>query len=432
MRGADTILSDHMTRFWTILGCKIRNFIDLLVLFKFHGQIPLPITKTLDMIKDWSPNQNVQQAAYPTIGAIRSLERATPASITKECLTLQLLPSEILLEIVQYLGPSSLKSLHRVCRRTNDIYIRHLKTHQDLESIFDFSDLSLYSVFEVMIRRSFGSSHNALRHLERMAFLAMLERDDSIPPSRSICSACATTHETRCFSDETLRQMSKFRECLGTSGRMWICPNTILSFEQVRTLGGHLRRHVIIQDCDSLSVAGRMAMTVKWPLLHTPPGYVPLSSCVSALLSLLHAPVCPHWQLKDSFVISQYDEECKLLKPTETIDDLDMPSPCECNGCTGRTGECVHCGTKVQFVFGYDIHFKSTLFVTSSRKLGIYKNCTDPTWIAQLNHSSDFTNLERAWKQTMHSGEHHFKQGGPSISVKVGNPWQSFAQHVCY
>ena len=65
----------------------------------------------------------------------------------------------------------------------------------------------------------------------RWAFLYMLDRNRpgdycQKPDSKVLCSSCRTRHVVKNFSQSQLQKDSSERQCLGSEGRLWICPHT--------------------------------------------------------------------------------------------------------------------------------------------------------------------------------------------------------------
>ena len=435
-----------MDHFWTKLGHRIGEFLDLpMLMFENYYQAPLPVTHAVAGVDGQISNQTASHVDSPTVESDVSLEAVTPTNTVEQSPKLVDLASEILLEIVQYLGPSSLYSFRQTCGRMHAICKQFRETEPDRDAIAERSDFSEECVRQCMRREKFETPRDALRFLEHMTVLAMLERDNGCFPSRMICSICVRTHAAKYFSDEALGQSSHDRRCIGSLGRMWICPQTILSFDPARKPKEPWTYHSYSQDCDSLSVVDCRPPTVRWPLFHTIPGRLPVSCCVAVRLSLLQAFVCPHWQLKDAFVMDHYNEDCQLLRHASTLRDpnkkLSDAELCKCKSCSGQTGDCEKCGSKIQFLFDYDIHFRGTIFVAATRKLDTYKSCTEPGWLAQLELSSDFAERARAWRQTMSVCDRQFapRVKGERLllagdSIPAGHPCRSversFARHL--
>ena len=264
----------------------------------------------------------------------------------------------------------------------------------------------------------FVNDRIATGYFERMTFLSMLERDGQIPDSRPICSACATTHKINFFAGDSLRQESWKRECLGSIGRIWICPRTILSFDQLKALNRSSESRLIHQDCEFYESMRCSAPALEWPLIPVTASIAPSKSLVSVALSSLDAYVCPHWQLKDDFVLLHYDEGCKRLTSNWRAEGVPKQPECACRACTYQIRDCEFCGTRISFTLGYDEEFRRTLFVKARRYLGRFTRPTDPAWIAQLDFPWEFASRQQAWEQTLRECERKF---GPNIWAFVEN-----------
>lgn len=333
---------------------------------------------------------------------------------------LQHLPTELLLVIGSSLPASSIISLAQTCRR---IYYNLGDSIEATLGGVPVRPLSARnrSVDTGRERHLVPESHhrsgdheyippNSKRHAveepsvlrsERLIFLCMLERDRQIEPSRAVCSSCITTHDISCFSPDSLKQQSDQRECLGRSGRMWICPHWQCSYDEIRSSSIDQRQD---HDCGASTprslqpfvTSNRGGPIMTWPLIKLGNSHAPPSkSQVADALRPLILSVCPHWSMKDPFVLRHYSPDCEKLS-------LSTPrSPralCKCKVCLWRKPNCPSCGASIYFHITRDDRYGNyALDVFVWRKGFNFNNITDPGWIRQLAYPPEFEVLEQAW-----------------------------------
>ena len=335
-------------------------------------------------------------------------------------MTLSQLPTEILLQIAFHLRPSSIVAMSYVCRQ-----FRYNMGISITELLGDAQYLR-YGVSRSPSANSFSHDHlqppqislsetrYTIKHPERLELLRMLENDDLIPPSRAICSSCGTTHPVSTFSKTALRQESRLRQCLGGEGRIWICPHASINFDRTKTHGSPRLVHKCHRECSVETFFEYPALVTKWQLIHDIGGSALPKALVSMTLSCLNAYICPHWQLKDEFVLDHYDESCKrMLLDCSGLSKLpecdchtckwqtkDLPE-CDCHPCKWQTKDCPFCTARILFAVETDEFKRRTLCVMVLRELGHYRGITDPAWIAQLHYPRDFEVLKSAWDSTL-------------------------------
>lgn len=66
-------------------------------------------------------------------------------------------------------------------------------------------------------------------HLELMT---LLERD-GFWTSHAVCSYCVTTHDKKLFPEDSLWKGNKSRRCLGSTGKIWTCPHTQITYNSL-------------------------------------------------------------------------------------------------------------------------------------------------------------------------------------------------------
>lgn len=325
---------------------------------------------------------------------------------------LQHLPTELLLEIALYLRPSSVMSMSYVCRQ-----IRYNMGVSIQEQCMGQGVFRHEASGTNIIRR-------ATWHSERLELLCMLERDHLIPRYRSICSICRTTHPRSFFSADALRHESRTRSCLGSVGRVWIAPDIIISFDQLKSYANRHDSYLCHRDCWNTASPCSFNPMFDWPLVHAFDGSMPSNSTVADVLSTLDAYICPHWQLRDPIVLNQYDENCQRLR-LSPLHGRSSPR-CDCRVCMSPLDGCSLCGAQIHYKFRTDSNGKGrTLFVVARRDLKNYGSLTDWSWIEQLNYPEEYDSLTQAWEQTVRRCEYNLKT---KFSPYGGEdqPWRRF------
>lgn len=326
--------------------------------------------------------------------------------------SLQQMPTELLLLIAQSLPPSGLMSLTYTCQRIK----RNLNV--SIRDILGPSQSVKDSTFEEIrrkleeLRRGMSlpnltgrtglkgnaancDSHSDPKRLERLELVYMLDRDGQIAPSKAVCSTCAAVHEVSLFSVDSLRLDPRNRQCVGSAGRIWICPHWHISHEEA---------HTMVRDshvCGSQKVfVGQLGLndaTIILPVTHLVGGEVPSRRKVKKVLQPLDIYVCPHLRVKDKFILRHYSPDCSRLKS----DSMFVGSPqhctdlCKCKACLWGLCTCAACGTVICFSINTLIGGRSTLYITPRREI---PNCniTDPKWISQVASPPEIAAFDRA------------------------------------
>ena len=326
-----------------------------------------------------------------------------------------LLP-ELFLMVAAYLPPSSLMSLSYSCSR---IYNKLSLSIEDLlgerEQLAQLPRNALVSripKWTINDRGYFQWSvptiAQNLHHTERLNLLSMLDRDGKLPPSKAVCSGCADTHDRSLFSTESLAQSSYERRCLGSAGRLWICPHWILDHNLITTSsrpqGSHWcgKKMVTVMAFDHEFAESTI---LWWVAAFRGSDKAPSKKLVEDILSRTDVNVCKHLRLSDDFVSSLYSPDCKKL----WINDLS--SPCDCSTCaqqpqpttieeyrdSPRGGKCESCGTNVHFNISKNREGEKALKLVIRRKIAEFRGCTDRAWIEQVNDPRECEELERKW-----------------------------------
>jgi hypothetical protein len=176
-----------------------------------------------------------------------NLDEEDDVERTPHLASLELMPTEMLLDITSYLSPSSLMSAcysSRHIRNLLGILIEdvlgkrshcpdssalepgscHLRRERDMRR-------QLFQPLE--ISRSRLNPPCSEQFSERLELLCMLERDGLIHGSKSICSVCSDVHDRSLFSKSSLTQFSKERRCIGATRKLWVCPHWIIGHEEI-------------------------------------------------------------------------------------------------------------------------------------------------------------------------------------------------------
>lgn len=328
------------------------------------------------------------------------------------------MPTEIILIIAHDLPPSNLLSLSYTCRA-----IRH-KMGMSIEHSLGKKDIKAQlpgPTFGTNLPRVFGikrrdpkwslpSTVLNVDHSERLELLCMLDRDRKFPPTKAVCSACADTHDRSLFSSESLAQPSHERQCLGSAGRVWICPHWILDHKLVTTSkelrGDHMcgERWVRV-----LAVHDEFAEpNVIWPIIVLRRnGDPPSKKLVDDILARTDVSVCKHLRFADAFISRLYSPDFKKLR------EAHRGTFCGCLTSERGTGvvrlaghlhvtqggKCESCGTRIHFSIHSGVDGTETLYLHIRRNLMGFRGCTDPAWIERVNHPEEFEELERQWQK---------------------------------
>ena len=333
------------------------------------------------------------------------------------------LPTEIVLDVAEYLPPSSLVSFELFIFENPPSAMhftsnRILKKSEKARFGFDLLDHPLAKLDRVCKKQgalqpeSMSTSRSQLHLSERLELLCMLDRDGSIPSSQTVCSGCVDTHASSpsLFSISSFAQTSSQRRCLGRAGYMWICPHRILDYDQAQIGKGAQESRVH----EGRGVAVLNVYSITWHIMkatHTNP---PSNDQVKEALRPLTAHVCPHLRLNDPYVSGFYFQDCRRLRW-----DFEGPYPdCQCSVCSPKSfpelspeGKCEYCGTTFFFyLWPTNSICTEALEVTIDRKTKRSWRCTDSAWIAQVTDPTDFDEYESAWHTTNAVCEGRFEE----------------------
>ena len=305
---------------------------------------------------------------------------------------------DLILEIADYLPPSSYMSLSYSCRRIRNgmgASIEHVLGDKLPTGRQSATALS------VEVRN--------VRSLERLEWRRMLDRDKKVPSPRTFCSGCLITHDRSLFSIRSLTHPNTKRYCLGRAGRVWICPHRSFDYDQVlKSLGEPEDK----SSCEGRSVStygefydtcsfGSLSMggfVTYWPIVKMPQHGLPSNQVVEEALGLLRAPMCPHLRLNDTCVATAYINDCASLQG-----GLCLPSRADFRSLMFSLERvvCKFCGISIQFIRKQMVG-PETLSLVILRRLECLKDsapwsCTDPGWICQVADPDDIEEYEAAW-----------------------------------
>lgn len=312
------------------------------------------------------------------------------------------LPTELILEIADYLPPSTYMSLSYSCRRIRNgmgASIEHV--------LGDKLPMGRQSATALSVEM------RNIRSLERIEWRCMLDRDRKIPSPKAFCSGCMRTHDRSLFSIQSLTQPSTERYCLGSAGRLWICPHQSLDHNQVTKL---LRNRRFDFHCErrcfpiygkfydliymSSGLSGWYGYVTCWPIVKMPRDGSPTVQDVEEALRLLKAPMCPHLRLNDACVASAYLKDRASLSRGPCLGFV--PNSKTLKFSSERV-VCIFCGISIRFI--RENLWRSdtdTLSLVTLRKLESPSrcgpwSCTDRRWICQVADPTDIEEYEESW-----------------------------------
>ena len=306
------------------------------------------------------------------------------------------LSTELILEIAEYLPSSGYMSLSYSCRRIRNgmgASIEHV--------LGDKLPMGRRSATALSIEM------RNVRSLERLEWRRMLDRDGKVPSPRAFCSGCMLTHDRSLFSIQSLNQPSTRRRCLGSAGRVWICPHLSLDHDQVMEFlrePGHnwvceRRPSTLYYERCSFGIRSTGSFITFWPIIKMPRDGLPSNQDVEEALRVLKAPLCPHLRLNDACVAGAYLKDRANLQR----DFCRHPSP-DFRGLilSSERLVCIFCGISIQFLRNTLIGPPEMLTLITLRTLMSLRgcapwSCTDRDWICQVADPADIEEYEEAW-----------------------------------
>ena len=361
------------------------------------------------VLKDtWTAIKDAQCFSKILSNAFRMSRAVSVAPVRK---TIFDLPTEIMLEVKQYLPPSSLVSF--------DMYMLESEKSPSMKGLCEAQSSFCGPTIPLMMLddicreqgtlsfRPTSTSRTPLHLSERSELLCMLERDGNIPSSKAVCSGCGDIHGASLFSTSSLAQPGRKRRCLRTAGSLWICPHWIVDHGQAQDP----REAKCSRCCESNGVFVLSEGTTLWYIMEADQDKPPSNDQVKEALRPLTAHVCPHLRLNDPYVSDLYAQDCRKLRwdRNESFSASSLPD-CQCVECSLQLPwqkitdrECASCGTTFGFYFRPEdgpYQPKESLVFYVMRNIGNVWVWRDRAWIAQLTDPADFEEYERAWQTT--------------------------------
>lgn len=312
----------------------------------------------------------------------------TPAVRSQSAL--QNLPIELILEIAKSLGPVPSVALNYTCRYFSRVLSPSAAT-QDFK--VQLRSARLEESFKLCV-----PPYNAERLAQRLELLSLLDRDGFLSPTTSICSGCAKIHDKSSFSSESLMQPSCERQCLGLTGRVWICPHTTLNYEQINTEEEYPYKRCpkpygLCKHCAITVDTHRFSSEISFPFFHVPPEADPWGTQAAAALANLDLQMCPHMRLRDAPLSNLYASNC-WWGPT-------LMYPCSCDVCSriNRGGRCAVCAAAARFYVTKSSDDCRTLWVIIQRRFE--EECIDSQrWNDRISQPNACNAMEAGWNQT--------------------------------
>lgn len=338
---------------------------------------PIPSSNSLESTQCSSINTSSE--ALPPILELDS--ETAPITLPKIC-------SELILDIAEYLPPSSYMSLSYTCRTMRNkmgASFAEVLGDEDPKGRLSGSTLSIES--------------RNIRYLERLELWSMLVRDGKIPWWKASLSG----YQTKIIDDylkvtaPIYAPRSTEDRYLGTPGLLWVCPHRLLDYSDAtmerETNDDHL--------CGSGFVSSSSPFVIIWSIMRIPINSVPTSKEVVEALRPLNAPICPHLRLNDASVARIYDPECRKLHRNKCWDD--PTSACRCSTCLSEeplTVICSYCDTSMMFGIQPDHRGRARFCLLIMRTTQFGRSCIDRKWKSQVAPPTDWKDYEMAWEAT--------------------------------
>lgn len=305
----------------------------------------------------------------------------TPITLPKLC-------TELILDIAEYLPPSSCMSLSYTCRTMrNKMGVSFAEVLGDgrLKARLTGSTLSIES--------------RNIRYLERLELWDMLARDGMFS-SRKAWSSGYRTKLKHDYLMETTRMYTplsrKYRDP-ETTGLLWVCPHQRLDYLDA----GMGRGTDDFHQCGSSHVFSSKPIVIRWLITRIPKNSVLTNQEVVEALRPLNAPICPHLRLNDASVAQSYDSTCRKLYRGKLSGDPVPACPCsDCSSGGPLTVICSYCDTSIMFDIepAYDEGAMLCLFIMRTYRYG--GSSRDRKWISQIAPPNDWKDYEMAWEAT--------------------------------
>ena len=388
-----------------------------------HGELPIfsPPMEKITRMSSYNECGSTGSCEDLGISSIRTTEQAKMAP---HRISLPSLPTEIVLNVTQYLPSSGLMSLSYSCRTIRTKI--NASIEYSLGTKNKIAQLSSFALGDNLPPRMFGSrtvrtqtppvTVRSPYHTERLKLLCMLDRDQTISPSKAVCSSCADTHDRSKFSGLSLAQPPCDRRCIGSTGCVWICPHWIFDYNMVNMSNNAEGIHF----CGNwyVIVSARRVETTQpliiWPFVRVGKHETPSEKVVADFLTQTDVNLCKHLHLSDMTLSHVYSPDCKKMRA--------VVSNCQCPTCVWQRshlslagkvsppnaldnltlenltgGKCDFCGVAVCFEFWEGRREEELLCLLVCRRIPNFQGCTDRAWIDQVTDPIDFEGLERKW-----------------------------------
>lgn len=303
-------------------------------------------------------------------------------------ITLPKLCSELILDIAEYLPPSSYMSLSYTCRIMRNkmgVSFAQVLGDKNQKGRLSGSTLSIES--------------RNIRYLERLELWSMLVRDGKIPRRKAMFSG----YQTKIIDDYSMVKTPIYAprstdlRCLGTAGLLWVCPHRLLSHSDATMKRETDNNHL----CGSGYVSSFSPIVIIWWIMRIPINSVPTCKEVVEALRPLNAPICPHLRLNDASVARIYDSECRKLHRDKTWND--PASACRCSMCLSDhplAVICSYCDTRIMFDIEPDNRGRARFCLLIMRTSEFGRSCSDREWKSQVAPPTDWKEYETAWEAT--------------------------------
>ena len=304
-------------------------------------------------------------------------------------ITLPKLCSELILDIAEYLPPSSSMSLSYTCRTMrNKMGVSFAQVLGDKNPEGRLSGLTL------------SIESRNVRYLERLELWNMLVRDGKIPQWKAWFSG----YQVEIIDDHSMvatriyAPLSAESSRFGTAGLLWVCPHRLLDYSDAMMKKETEDNHL----CGIGHISLSSHIGIIWPIMRIPANSVPTSQEVVEALRPLNAPICPHLRLNDASVARIYDSTCQNLERDKLSGD--PASTCRCSACLSDeplTVICSYCDTSIMFGIQPNHHRGGTRFyliIMRTNQFGL--SGSDRRWKSQVAPAADWEDYKRAWEAT--------------------------------
>ena len=349
----------------------------------------------LDNVRRRSRTTHYKQACTPPTTSDGRAENG----LGQEATSLKALPTELLLDVSRYLSPSDLVSLRYVCRQLSLIFADSMK---DFSLEYALPQYTPFGPSRLQMRDA-----ALLKHLERMKLLRLLDRDQIICPGRAVCGACCSLHNVSLFSKDELQKPCGTRQCLGREGRLWICPETILNYDQLEAYEyySNIEPFRRCDTCDHHESIQLDTMVIIRSLFDITENVYVSRAEVANLLQHYDLRICPHVRLGSTEVLSfLFPGSRNKNRKVNLKDSLS----CGCAECSRPIHTCSICNTTVGLGTKRFDGDRRRLQVSIWRQDHSFRGATDPLWIAQLAFPSEFESLREEWRVASQKFEETF------------------------